>query len=165
MKSLLVPLDGSLLAEKALDAVDKILPQDGTVALLTITRIPNMYFATEAPLPVAYNAVDITRVIQEEMQAARDYQETVAKPLREKGYRVVGVVETGDPATVIADQARYYDAVMMTTHGRTGLGRLLYGSVTQNVIGMSPRPVIVIPNAHEEADLPATTTQEETASS
>ncbi len=151
IKHVLVPLDGSSLAEQAVDAITHVLPENGSVTLLTIVRIPTTYFATEVPLPMVYSAADITTLLREEMEAARSYLEETARKLRLKGYQVTCVVETGDPALVIVDQARYYDAVMMTTHGRTGLNRLLYGSVTQQVIGLSPRPIIVVPNARQEA--------------
>ncbi len=150
MENVLIPLDGSPLAEQATDYAPKLLPAGATVSLLSVVRIPSAYFATEMPLPVVYTATDVTRLLQDELQAARDYLETIAKPLRDKGFKVFIVAETGDAPTVIADQARYHDAIMMTTHGRTGLSRLLYGSVTQQVIGLSPRPVIVIPNRLEE---------------
>lgn len=151
MQNVLIPLDGSPLAEQAAEYAPRLLAPGSTITLLSVVRIPSAYFATEMPLPVVYTASDVTRLLQDELQAARDYLETVARGLREKGFKVYIVAETGDAPTVIADQARNQDAVMMTTHGRTGLNRLLYGSVTQQVIGLSPRPVIVIPNRVEEA--------------
>lgn len=150
LKNVLIPLDGSLLAEQAVGYVQRVLPAKGSVTLLTVIRLPNTYFATEVPLPMVYSAADITRLLEDEVASARQYLEDVAQRLRRKGFSVFVVVETGDPPIVIVDQARYFDAVMMTTHGRTGLSRLLYGSVTQQVLGLSPRPVIVVPNRRAE---------------
>jgi nucleotide-binding universal stress UspA family protein len=150
MQNVLIPLDGSPLAEQAADYAPKLLATGSSITLLSVVRIPSAYFATEMPLPVVYTASDVTRLLQDELQAARDYLETVARGLREKGFKVYIVAETGDAPTVIADQARSQDVVMMTTHGRTGLNRLLYGSVTQQVIGLSTRPVMVIPSRAEE---------------
>lgn len=150
LKSILIPLDGSPLAEQAVSYAKQVLPTEGSVTLLTVIRLPSTYFATEVPLPMVYSASDISRLLEDEVASAREYLEGVAQRLRREGFSVFTVVETGDPPIVISDQARYFDAVMMTTHGRTGLSRLLYGSVTQQVVGLSPRPVIIVPSRQEE---------------
>jgi nucleotide-binding universal stress UspA family protein len=150
IKSLLIPLDGSDLAAYALKYAADVLPPEGSITLLTVVRVPSTYFATEVPLPMIYTAADITRLLRDELQGAKQYLNEQAKPLQGADFTVYTVVETGDPAIVITEQARFYDAIMMTTHGRTGLRRLLYGSVTQQVIGTSPRPVIVVPSLQSE---------------
>jgi nucleotide-binding universal stress UspA family protein len=53
-------------------------------------------------------------------------------------------VEEGDPAEALADVSREYDAIMVATHGRTGLQLLLVGSVAEKVIGTSKRPVLLL---------------------
>jgi nucleotide-binding universal stress UspA family protein len=52
----------------------------------------------------------------------------------------------GDPATEIVALARNYpcDVIVMGTHGRTGLGRLLMGSVAENVVRTAPCPVVTV---------------------
>jgi nucleotide-binding universal stress UspA family protein len=54
-------------------------------------------------------------------------------------------VELGDPATVVAAAAQDYDLVIVGTHGRSGLGRVMLGSVAERVVRYSPVPVLVVP--------------------
>ena len=56
------------------------------------------------------------------------------------------VIRTGDPASVILRSVEEFgvDSVVMATHGRTGLGHFLLGSVTEKVVRESPRPVLTI---------------------
>jgi nucleotide-binding universal stress UspA family protein len=60
--------------------------------------------------------------------------------------RVESRVEEGEPATGIVSAARAMesDLIVMGTHGRTGLGRLLMGSVAENVLRTAPCPVVTV---------------------
>lgn len=51
---------------------------------------------------------------------------------------------SGDPASRIVEIARDFDLIVMGTHGRQGVQRLLYGSVTQAVVSRAPCPVLVV---------------------
>jgi nucleotide-binding universal stress UspA family protein len=67
---------------------------------------------------------------------------------------VTGTVLRGDPDQVIVDYASNNDAdlVVMGTHGRTGLDRVLLGSVTERVLRLSPVPVLTVPLSPESDD-------------
>ena len=54
----------------------------------------------------------------------------------------------GDPATVISEAAERLavDAIVMSTHGRSGIGRFLFGSVTYKILETRICPVFVVPN-------------------
>jgi nucleotide-binding universal stress UspA family protein len=56
---------------------------------------------------------------------------------------------TGEPASIIVDRAKALnvDAIVMSTHGRSGFSRWLFGSVTQKVLNAMPCPVLVVPGA------------------
>jgi nucleotide-binding universal stress UspA family protein len=56
-------------------------------------------------------------------------------------------VELGDPATTIASLSSVYAAVVVRTHGRHGLGRLCFGSVSEHVVRLAEGPVLVLPPA------------------
>ena len=64
----------------------------------------------------------------------------------DRGVTVVGIVAEGRPDQVIVEEARKADADMIVvgTHGRTGIDRLLMGSITERVIGFADRPVLVV---------------------
>ncbi len=69
-----------------------------------------------------------------------------AEPLRRSGLRVKTLAESGEPAERIlrVAAAERFDLIALTTHGRTGLARLLYGSVTEEVLRSGACPVLVV---------------------
>src|SRR5262245_40712903 len=144
---ILIPLDGSPLAEKAVDYVKEIVRPQGKVTLLTVVTSPLL----EAPPQVQSDKGD----------AVQTYIESIASRLKMSGYEVRIEIRAGDPATVIADLALHMslDAIIMSTHGRSGLERVLHGSVTSHVLRMTPCPVLVIPSRERqrvEEEIPAT---------
>jgi nucleotide-binding universal stress UspA family protein len=76
---------------------------------------------------------------------AQQYLESVATGLRERGRDVVVVAEVGTPAATIADVAGKQDAdvVVMATHGRTGLARVLMGSVATGTLHRARTPLVL----------------------
>lgn len=156
----LVPLDGSALSEQALPYAAEILCNQGTITLVSVVETPLEadYAITDIPITVVGGA----RAFNEDAYATthrrvREYLGSVERGLIAKGYKVETIAEMGDPATVVVDIANSHevDAIVMTTHGRTGFSRWLFGSVTQKVISSMPCPVLVVPgntkNEHEDA--------------
>jgi nucleotide-binding universal stress UspA family protein len=140
-KRVLVPLDGSPLAEGMLRfIVDIAGPLDLEVVLLRVIR------------PIPPQATEGSRVIVVEdvvgrMQNAREYLAPLAEQLRRKGIRVQTEVRHGQPIVdEILAGAREADAdlIAMTTHGRSGLGRLLFGSVAEAVLRQADVPVFLM---------------------
>ena len=81
--------------------------------------------------------------------AARDRVETVTAELAAAGVDVAGDIREGEPATVIEDAVADTgaDIVVMPSHTRSGLRRVLLGSVTEKVVRVSPVPVVTVPMA------------------
>ncbi|MCH8901508.1 MAG: universal stress protein [Chloroflexi bacterium] len=88
----------------------------------------------------------------------------MAAGLREDGLEVETSVRRGDPATVIVALAEEFEAnlILMTTRGRSGLGKLMLGSVADAVLANSQKPVLLLSEAtngvavdHEENRLEA----------
>jgi nucleotide-binding universal stress UspA family protein len=139
-KRILVPLDGSKTAEAILPFVLEIAgPLDIEVALLRVV------------VPIPPSVVEGSRqVVVEDTEARRAeaerYLDSLAAELRDRGVRVRTVVRRGDPVTEIASTARELevDLVAMTTHGRSGLGRLLFGSVAEAVLRSTDLPVLMM---------------------
>ena len=134
---ILVPLDGSLFAEAALPkAVELIRNSDeATLILLRAAR------ATVCP------GVDPSDAQVTVVREAEEYLETVAARLREDG--VPGVrtsVWYGAAAPAILEAARIAnpDLIMMSTHGRSGIGRLVVGSVAESVLRGTRTPIFLI---------------------
>jgi nucleotide-binding universal stress UspA family protein len=76
---------------------------------------------------------------------AEDYLVRTANALRERGYNVQTLAPYGRPAQSIIETARLTDAnlIVLTTHGRTGPGRLVFGSVAEAVVSNSSVPVLI----------------------
>src|SRR5438552_12266748 len=75
-----------------------------------------------------------------------DLTNAIAAKLRRKGLKIESAVRDGHPRTMIIDEARKWqaDLIVMGSHGRTGLTRLLLGSVAQFVVSHAPCSVEVV---------------------
>jgi len=134
-KKILVPLDGSALAEAALGRAVEFAGDGVTLMLLR---------AVEAhTLP----GVDPSDAQVEVVREAEDYLAAVAARLAESG---VAQVETsvwyGPAALAIVEAARLRkaDLIVMSTHGRSGLGRLILGSVAESVLRGTTTPILLL---------------------
>lgn len=123
---ILVATDGSRLGDAA------------TVAASNLAR------SCELPLTVV--SVDVPSHSEERRKEARAAIERVREALREEKIDVDGVQEEGRPDEVIADIAvrQGVDLIVIGSHGRTGLQRLLMGSVSERVIGRAECAVLVV---------------------
>lgn len=145
LNHVLVPLDGSKLAEEALPHALNILAPGGKITLLSAVDVP------EVPMYGYYpptTVPDYEAANQELLPQARTYLENIARQLGQDNIQIALEAQIGDPAEVITEAAGKYhvDAIVMSTHGRSGLGRWLFGSVTQKVLSAKPCPVYVIPS-------------------
>jgi nucleotide-binding universal stress UspA family protein len=135
--TLLVPLDGSELAEAALTKAEEL------AAIMEGPRLLLLRAAEAHTFP----GVDPTEAQVKVVREAEQYLAAVADRLERKGIRNVQVsVWYGPPATSIVEAARFYkvDLIVMSTHGRSGLGRLILGSVAQSVIHGTTTPILLV---------------------
>jgi nucleotide-binding universal stress UspA family protein len=138
-KRALIPLDGSMVAESILPFILEVAgPLDMEVALLRVL------------VPVPPMTVEGTQVVIEDAgrlrAEAEEYLASIAAELRAKGVRVTTAVRRGEPVAEILAGAREADAdlIAMTTHGRSGLSRLLFGSVAAAVLSHAEVPVFLM---------------------
>ena len=151
LSTVLVSLDGSELAELALPYAREIVDKSGEIVLLSIVDLPDFPIYTVYPVPIAAPEPDYNVVVTDMLSKAREYLDHLANNLRLSGYRVKTVVKAGDPAECIIEesQSRGVDAIVMSTHGRSGLSKWLFGSVTQKVLSVMPCPVVVVPGKYQ----------------
>jgi nucleotide-binding universal stress UspA family protein len=145
-KRALVALDGSPVAETIIPFILDIAgPLDLEVTLLRVLQpLPPMvlegspYLSAEDP---AARRID-----------AEEYLAPVAVELRNKGVRVTTAVRSGGPAEEIVAAARAAgaDLIAMSTHGRGGLGRLIFGSVAEAVLREAEIPVLLMRTTEAE---------------
>jgi nucleotide-binding universal stress UspA family protein len=152
LKSIVVPLDGSELAEGALPAATELAKSlDLEITLLRCYELPaSAYYGTEDYLP-SYE--ELKQRIKEE---AVNYLDGKLAALKAKGLeKVLSVVMEGPAAREIIEYARARSGTLiaMCTHGRSGVRRWVLGSVTQKVVRHCGDPVLVI-SAKAESDTP-----------
>jgi nucleotide-binding universal stress UspA family protein len=133
---LLVPLDGSGHAERALAPACTLADTLDADLLLLHATDPS----ADAGIPLERSHVE------ERRDGARRYLEGVAEPLRAEGRRVEVRVEAGPPADVIAGVANELDSclVVMATHGRGALSRLLLESIASETLHKLTAPVYLV---------------------
>lgn len=137
----LVPLDGSELAEAVLPFVEKVAgPLDAEIVLL---RVVEPLSAGEVRASAGVVAPDAYLAREWD---AKEYLADIDRRLAGKGIRVLRRLQVGRAAEEIltAIEGSGADLVAMTTHGRSGVGRLLFGSVAEAVLRGSPVPVLMM---------------------
>lgn len=145
----LVPLDGSQLAEKALPIARQVVQSGGEIILMTAANdaVPLINLDPDTPA-----ASEDAVYIQSSMPRVQEYLEHTGRKLQLNGYQVSIEVVAAEPAEAIVQIAeqRRVDMVIMSTHGRSGLSRVLFGSITLKVLEIASMPVLVVPNRERE---------------
>jgi len=140
-KKILVPLDGSELAESVLmHAVPLAKLSDGEIMLFRVVSLPVSAYmvGTEPRL-----AVDLRDEADAE---AMEYLNGIAAKLRAEGIKASVDIGAGVVAETIKDHAKNTraDLIAMSTHGRGGLARLMIGSVADQLVRDAHLPVLLI---------------------
>lgn len=139
IRRVLVPLDGSALAEAALDVVSSVFGED--VAELHLVRVSN---------PVLWRGLPAARMGYYDDDRMRDasasYLRGVAGGLKDRGVRTLFEVREGIVSDAILEAAAEgeVDMVVMATHGRAGLQRVLMGSQAERVLRDAELPVMLV---------------------
>ena len=147
-KHILVPLDGSALAEAALPAAAEIARL--TKADLTLFRIvePITVLAPDGLIPQP-TVLDVT-VLDELKTQARAYVDRAAEKLSKEGVSAIGRIAVDDrAAAAILEEEKEHSLTAISTHARHGVARLLLGSVADKLVRGAIGPVLVArPPAH-----------------
>ena len=153
LSQVLVPLDGSELAEQALPYAEQVVASTGEIILLSVVDVPDFPIYTIYPIPISPPEPDYSTVVNDMLTNTKEYLDKLANNLRLSGHRVKTIVKSGESATCIIEEAqeRNVDMIVMSTHGRSGLSRWLLGSITQKVLNSMPCPVVVIPGKQKRA--------------
>lgn len=143
LQAIAVPLDGSALARRALPyAVHLCRRANARLVLVRAVGSPGAGLVTNA------SAARVAAARQAmELQAAESEMAATADELRAEGLTVEVHVQMRGAVDLILDVAQLdgVDLVAMSTHGRTGIGRFLYGSVADEVLRRAEVPVLLVP--------------------
>ncbi len=134
-KKILVPLDGSPLAEAILPQVVELAQALGAELLLLRVAIAHVF-------PGVDPTEEEVRVVHD----AEEHVEALGSELAKKGVHVWTAVRYGKPAAEILNHIadNKVDLVAMSTHGRSGLSRLVMGSVAEEVVRHAKVPVLLV---------------------
>lgn len=168
MNRILIPLDGSEFSGQILGVVRKFFAASGCeLVLLHIggttegyTGLPPRPAAAEVSIDMyatgrdaefAAHPIYETQEEDSKLAALQDELEPVAQTLRAAGYPVTVQAHLGNAAEGILAHAdaNQIDLVAMTTHGRSGISRLIFGSVAEHVVRHATIPVLVLRPTHE----------------
>lgn len=140
MEDVLIPHDGSEPSERALTHAMEVAPE-ARVTLLTVID-PSSGFGTGAGAP---GAAEVWYRSEKDRVESRltDAKQTA----EQQGMTIEAVIEMGRPARTIIDHAdsNDIDQIIMGSHGRRGVSRLLLGSVAETVVRCASVPVTVVP--------------------
>jgi nucleotide-binding universal stress UspA family protein len=163
---ILVPLDGSKPAEVVLPYVQELARRfDSEVTLIQVIA-PLSKLVTEA-MPVgmepsgAAAAVGLeaaSEALRAEREDARSYLAAVAERLKAEKTEVRTEMVEGAAGDAIVDFAHQHgmDLIAMSTHGRSGLSRVVYGSVADHVLRRAGTPVLLIRSREAQSQKRAT---------
>jgi nucleotide-binding universal stress UspA family protein/CBS domain-containing protein len=148
-RRLLVALDGSKFAERILPSILPLADKfESTVTLVQAVAPVKAPALTEVPLAVASDdwTVPATPIADEMRAHAESYLTGVQQVLEARGLAVETTYPEGEPSEVILAEARRIaaDVIAITTHGRTGVDRMLFGSVAEDVLRRAPCPVLLV---------------------
>jgi nucleotide-binding universal stress UspA family protein len=164
-EKILVPLDGSELAERVLEHVQAVAEKFGSMVVLLRATLPPEELVPPAGmgLPMgdmaAYDSLlspasiqDFAALLEAEKSETEAYLKGVAEHLGGHGFTVTTEHREGSADEVIIERARDLpaDLVAMTTHGRSGLARVVVGSVADQVVRKVSCPVLLVRVSEKE---------------
>ena len=140
-KTILVPLDGSKRAERILKHVEELARCFNTqVIFLQVVTAPNLVGYDESAILLYH--LNLKQLAKQ----AESYLNSLKEEFREKGIEAKTCVVGGPVVGQIIDCAlkENADLIAMSSHGRSGVARAFYGSVTAGVLNLIDRPLLII---------------------
>ena len=142
---ILVATDGSTLSRKAVESAIELAALNGAelVALTVVPRYPHSYFEGAA----VFTADDVARIEKEWSEAAQATLDKVSAEAKTAGVSIKTATVSSDlvaESIIGAAKKHNSDLIVMASHGRKGIKRLLLGSETQHVLTHSQLPVLVL---------------------
>ena len=141
-KTILVPLDGSKRAELILAHAEALAAAFGAKVVLLQVVEPSVSIVTPYDMVPYYDPKEAERMVTE----AKGYLNGKEGELRARGIDVKSRIENGPVVAGILEvaESESADLIAMASHGRTGLGRVFYGSVAAGVLHKADRPLLLV---------------------
>ena len=151
--NILVPLDGSELSEKLLPVVQELAHSaNATIHLISVvSRYPEVE-ASRGAGDLSIGSVEsdremARRLVERQITRSEEYLKRLAAQMGSVGLEVKTAIQEGAAGEQIIEYAKdnSIDLIAMSSHGHSGLRRLLLGSVTDRVVRSGEVPVLVLP--------------------
>ncbi len=145
-KKILVPLDGSELAECVLPHVESIAKGCGAQNVVFLRVVEPFYMSGAGGAGVYFSEKDMQRINSEDKAAAETYLSQLVKRTKDYGVEVQPEVKTGRAAESISEYAtkNSIDLITIATHGRSGVSRWVLGSVADRILRSACVPVLMV---------------------
>ena len=142
-KRIVVPLDGSELAERALAQAEELAHATGVP--IRIVRVVDVgKLVTHSPLGFGVAPTALQLALDDEERFSREYLERIVREVTERGVDASSELRYGVAEREIVDLTRPDDLIVMATHGRGGVSRWFMGSVAEEIARRSPVPVMLV---------------------
>lgn len=138
---IVVGLDGSELSESALHSGAELA--QGLNIPLHLVRVADLATVHWGATEASDSYVALSQEMEHEKTAAASYLEVMAAPLRDDGLKVTTEVRAGTAARELLKLSSPNDLIVVASHGRHGLERLLLGSVAEEVARKAAGPVLI----------------------
>ncbi len=147
IRSILLPVDGSPLAEAAVPYATELARRfRATIHLVRVAETPEIYSLLSVPAGAPASAEVLNQLAQQLVESAESYVKELAERLRSEGLPVEAhVLEGIAPEQLLAfERERQPGIVVMATHGRSGLSRIVLGSVAERLLREGTVPLLLI---------------------
>jgi nucleotide-binding universal stress UspA family protein len=144
-QKILVPLDGSELAECVLPHVESIARGCGVQSVVFL-RVVEPFHLPAGYYGYSFSEEEIKRIDSENKASAKDYLDKLVQQTKYDGVTVRTEIISGKPAISIAEYAskNNVDLIVVATHGRSGVSRWAWGSIADRVLRSACVPVLMI---------------------
>jgi nucleotide-binding universal stress UspA family protein len=134
LKTIVVPLDGSAFAQRSLPYAE-VLARRASAKVILLRAIEGGY------------SPGARAMAHHDMRQAQQELAFLSNRLQQQGIQTVAQrpFDEASWAIITAAQEEHADLIVMSTHGRTGMGRFVYGSVAERVLRVAPAPMLMVP--------------------
>jgi nucleotide-binding universal stress UspA family protein len=142
-KKILVPLDGSPIAECVIPHIEAIAKPCGSQVEL-ISIVEPVEIPTRGQIAVSDD--DLKKINNEAKKETHKYLDSILERLNRSGIKATHIILMGKPAESITEYAtdNNIDLLIMATHGRSGLTKLFWGSIAEKVLRSINIPVLLV---------------------
>jgi nucleotide-binding universal stress UspA family protein len=146
-RSVLIPLDGSKEGESVLPCIQDLTKQRGTQ-----TEFLLVYVAKIPPVPMVSQTREWISDINTIKKEGEEYLQNKIQQLKDAGFKATAILLDGEPAEEIVKYATEHHPLLiaMSTHGRSGVSRFIFGSVTENMLQRLRKTPLFLVGPREE---------------